>query len=90
MYLNLGEYSRQGGFILDSSGNNMLDYIGKYETMGEDLKIISENINLNMKIKGSYDSTKKVDYKKMYTRFSRKTVGRCFSEEIKMFDYKFG
>jgi hypothetical protein len=70
----------------------VLDYIGKYETLREDLEHILQKLNLpflNLTKEKSNFRGKNKEYREFYNDKLKKIVEKNYKEEIDLFSYKF-
>lgn len=78
-------------YVSDSKGNLLLDYIGKYETINNDIVNILQSVKIKNKelpfinVTPNNDS----DYRKYYNQESRDIVEKVFSKDLEYFNYKF-
>ena len=86
--------SRQLDFIVDpSNGKRLIDYIGRFETLAQDITIIQENVGINVKRsiehKNMSSKRKKKDYRKYYNEESRVMVEEYFKTDLELLGYDF-
>lgn len=89
LYAGMGMLRSQLYWIKDFSGSIPLDYIGRFENLGEDFQEICKQMNvidvtLPHKIKGTSE-----DYREHYDEVSKKIIMETYEDEIKMFGYAF-
>ena len=65
-----------------------VDFVGKYENLLEDWKIISKKINNNNPLE-KINTSKHAPYKEYYTKKSARIIGEFYSKDIELFDYAF-
>lgn len=73
---------------IDDDVNN-IDYIGRVETISEDLMRIGKKFNIEISEIKKLNTSSHKDYKEMYDDESRDRVAEIFAKDIEMFDYKF-
>jgi hypothetical protein len=79
----------QSAFVCDETGQLLVDYVGRFERIHEDFRVIAERIGL-----GSIElpHLKKVEhppYQELYSPETRALVARAFERDIGMFGYDF-
>jgi hypothetical protein len=76
--------------ITDEYNNNLMDYIGKVESIGEDLEYISKVLNIHYDdIPKLKDNNNRPNYRKFYTKRTKDIVEKLYSEDIKNLSYEF-
>jgi hypothetical protein len=76
--------------LCNPEGELIVDYVGRFESLENDLKIICEKIGIeSIKIFHKNKSNHK-DYKSYYNNRTIELVGTHHDEDIKMFGYNFG
>ena len=78
----------QKEFIYDSSGNLIVDFVGKFENLKTDFDIICNKLNLENQLPHFNQSSKK-SYKEYYSQRTKALVEEHYREDIKLLDYKF-
>ena len=86
--LNNDKRKCQKEFVLDRSGNKIIDYIGKFENLEYDFGEICRIIGVDVRIP-HFNQSNKNDYRKYYSRESRDLVSDYYSSDIELFDYEF-
>tara|TARA_B100000579_G_C22033111_1_gene489145 strand:- start:276 stop:479 length:204 start_codon:yes stop_codon:yes gene_type:complete len=67
----------------------MLDFVGRFESLGKDLGYISDKLKLNLGELPHLNKSEKVDYRLVYTDSSIDKVSKLYAEDIGIFDYTF-
>lgn len=76
-------------YISDDNGKILVDYIGKFENLNEDIKIIGERIGyVNLTIP-HLNKFKHKDYRTYYTDRDIELVQEMYKRDIDYFNYKF-
>ena len=75
-------------FICDSNGKLLVDYLGRFETLNDDIQAISNQINFNIDIKHFNKSTHD-NYRNIYDEEMKTIVETLYEEDIHLFNYKF-
>ena len=78
----------QQDFIYDESGNQIVDFIGKFENINSDFKTICSNLNINEGMPHFNQSSKR-SYKEYYTKRSKELVENYYLKDIELFGYQF-
>lgn len=83
----------QYSFITSSKNRNEIkvDFLGRYENLEEDFRIITEKIGLNNTQLLKINTTKKKekDYRELYTKAMEEKVAHIYRHDIKLFNYHF-
>jgi len=85
----------QSGFIIGFSYfldiNNViaLDYVGKFETLENDFRLVQRRINIPIKHLPVTNKTKHNNYKTYYNGKSKRIVKKAFEKYIDYFNYTF-
>jgi hypothetical protein len=78
-------------WFLSPHGDVMVDYIGKFETIDQDWKKISEKIGINSVLpKLNVNNERVRDYTRYYNKETMSIVSERFAVDIDYFGYKFG
>lgn len=76
--------------IRDENKNIMMDFIGKFENIDNDLKYICDKLNINHNKLPHQNTSNHKPYYEYYTEQQMMYVGDIYREEIEMFNYEFG
>jgi len=74
-------------FLHDRDGRCLVDYIGRFERIGEDFKTICEKIGIEAELPHVNASKRKRDYHSYYTDETRDMVADLFQSDIEKFGY---
>jgi chondroitin 4-sulfotransferase 11 len=75
-------------YITDESGNIIVDYIGKYETLQEDYLFLKNKLALPDEIP-HVNSSKRGNYREYYTEETMEIVAKRFQRDIDFWKYEF-
>lgn len=78
----------QLGFLVDSRGKFLLDYIGRFENLEEDFAEICNHLQVSAELPHS-NRSQHGDYQSYYTDVTRKQVAEHWAEEIRRLSYNF-
>lgn len=84
----LNAANNQVKWIFDKSGNQLVDFIGRFENLNEDSQYVFSRLG----VEESLEHVNKTDhppYQEMYTDKTRETVRRMYREDIEAFEYEF-
>ena len=76
--------------ITDDTGNLLVNYIGKLETLNEDLDAISKKSSLQFNAFPHFHKTKRKNYQEYYTEELAEKVRKRYASDINFFKYCFG
>ena len=78
----------QSGFLLDSEGNLLVDFVGKVENIEEDFSKICKKIGINSKLPFT-NVSKHTHYRDYYDAETRDLTAKIYQEDIARFGYMF-
>lgn len=77
--------------IYDESGEVLVDFVGRFERLEDDLNQISTRMGISAEVKmGHIHKTKHKPYTDYYDDDTQLAVGNLFSEDVAKFGYEFG
>ena len=80
----------QGGFIYSNSGELLVDFVGRYETIESDFQAVCNQIGVKAELpKLNVSNNNNRPYRECYTSVTRDLVGKALSSDIKLFGYGF-
>lgn len=79
----------QSDFLADSSGKIGVDYIGRYESLSEDMQHIAQKLGLILPLPHLNRSVRSGDYRRYYGPTTRKMIEDVFVEDLLNFGYDF-
>jgi len=79
----------QHTFLRDSKGEINIDFIGRFENINEDFKIIAKKFDMSDLLPKTNTSQRKKNYKNVYSPASKELVQRLYYKDIEIFDYEF-
>lgn len=78
-------------YITDENGNVIVDYIGRFESLDETMRVVAKTIGVEFQpLLHLNKSSRNKDYTGYYNDECRAIIERLFLEEIEMFEYQFG
>ena len=84
------KHQNQLDWFLDEKGNIAVDFIGKFETLNEDWKIISTNLDIKQSLPhNNKNPSKKKHYSAYYTDELKNIIAEKFKVDIAYFGYTF-
>lgn len=78
----------QSDYIVDSKDNIIVDTIGKFENIKDDIKIIENNIDFNLQIPHINKSNHR-HYSSYYDKFSKNLVIKNFEKDFHLLKYSY-
>jgi hypothetical protein len=79
----------QKDFITDEQGNNIVDFVGRFERIADDFQQLCRLLQLKNVALPHVNASKHVDYRKYYSNKTRDLIEECFREDIDAFGYAF-
>ena len=80
----------QSDYLIDLHGDNMVDYIGRYETLQEDFDHVCKKIGIPpKKLPHKRRATDRGSYHRYYTDNTIELVNNHFKRDIEMLGFKF-
>ena len=77
-------------WIVNAEGKVIVDYVGKFENLEYDFKVICEHLGLEDSTLPMTLDSGKVTYIDAYDNSLKKLVAERYHKEIKLFNYRFG
>jgi len=84
----LGEM-RQVDFLTDESGNLIVDFVGRFETLHQDVDYLCRKLKLEKQAFPHRNKSSHVDYRKYYNDRTQRLVHQYFQKDIDLFGYEF-
>ncbi|MBF2073842.1 MAG: sulfotransferase family 2 domain-containing protein [Synechococcales cyanobacterium C42_A2020_086] len=84
------ERTLQKEFVTDEQGNLIVDYIGRFEQLGEDFEKICHLIGLDVSLPQFNKTKNRKPYTDYYNERTKNLVYDYFKEDIDYFGYQFG
>ena len=82
-------WNLQHKWLCDKKGNLIVDYVGKFESLNEDLLTICNKINIDVpKLKHLKNSKRKRAYGEFYNDKTRKIVSEACAKDFELFGYQ--
>ena len=79
----------QSYYVTDEQGNEVIDFIGRFEYLEEDMKKVIEATGIRSATMPHDNATEHKHYREYYSDKSRKFVEKYFKWEIEKFGYEF-
>lgn len=76
-------------FVCDPYGNIKVNFIGRFESIENDFKYISQKINCNDYLEHTNKSNNSMAYKEFYTKKSIEIIRNIYTKDIELFGYNF-
>ena len=83
-------FCNQSEWLLDTSGQSLVDYVCRFENLRNDLETVENNIGLRfMDYLPHYNRSAHGHYSEYYNDRTRKIIEDHFSQDIRLFGYTF-
>ena len=79
----------QNNYIEFSDGERFIDFVGKFENLEEDWKILSDRFGIKSQIKKQKYRTNKEYYRSNYNSELIEIVSNIYKRDLELFDYEF-
>ena len=79
----------QSVWVCDNEGKLLVDYIGRFESLQEDLDRISKEIGIPFKPLAHTNGSTHKHYQDYYTNETRAIVAKAYKRDIELFNYDF-
>ncbi len=76
-------------YVMDSAGNKMVDFVGRFEQLEKDFSAVCRKIGINASLPHIGGVKGKKHYSVYYTPVTRKLAKSMFVEDLKVFNYRF-
>jgi len=80
--------ANQFPYVTDAQGNQIVDFVGHYETLAEDFAKVCARLKIKAELPHANVSDHR-DYRTYYTPETREFVAKQFRRDIEMFGYNF-
>ncbi|HIK31249.1 MAG TPA: sulfotransferase family 2 domain-containing protein [Oscillatoriales cyanobacterium M59_W2019_021] len=78
----------QSDWIVDNSGEILVDFVGRFESLEGDFKVVCDRLNRNVELPHKKKSERR-SYQSYYDRESQEIIAEWFREDIDRFGYQF-
>ncbi len=82
------ESANQYHYVTDARGNQIVDFVGRFETLAEDFAKVCTKLKIQVQLPHVNVSEHR-DYRTYYTAETREFVAKKFQRDIEMFGYDF-
>jgi hypothetical protein len=86
-----GHFRSQHTFLTDEEGKIGVDFLGRFERLAEDFRLVQERIGLPRNELPWLQKARNAErYTDFYDKETRQIAGERFRQDIEMFGYEFG
>jgi hypothetical protein len=78
----------QTSCLVDENGSLLVDFVGKFENLNEDFRIICQKVGISARLP-HINKSKRTDYRDYYDSETREVTARLYAEDIERFGYTF-
>jgi hypothetical protein len=89
LFLNTKFFAPQFVWLCDSKGRLITDFVGRFESLHQDLATLSRSIAIDPSGLSHRNVTKHKPYQEYYTTEGRNIVERAYARDVALFDYAF-
>ena len=83
-------FENQYNFIYDNNGNNILDFVGRFENLQDDFNTVLQKINFQGDtILPTKHKTDHLSYRDFYDEQTKDIVEQLYKKDIETFNYEF-
>jgi hypothetical protein len=84
-------FKSQASFLWDKDGNQLVDFIGKLESLESDFHYVSKKHNFNVNVLPHLKKSKERNhnYQRHYTDETKKLVTKRYEKDIRLLGYSF-
>lgn len=82
-------FQSQMDFLIDSSGNIGVDFIGRFETLEEDFQFVTEKLGIRRELNKTNSSERESSYRHYYDEGTKRIVEEVYKKDIEHFQYTF-
>jgi hypothetical protein len=86
--LRLSQANVQADWVTDSSGNLVVDFVGKFENLSAGIETVFERLGIDEEL-GHKNKTQHKSYRTYYTTETRGIVGQLYRRDVELFGYAF-
>jgi hypothetical protein len=79
-------------FLLRRSGNMGVEFIGRYETLDRDFRVVADRLGSKAQLEAANQTRppeSRPDYRERYSPKAREVVAQVYRRDIKLFEYRF-
>lgn len=78
----------QSAFIFDETGDQLVDFVGRFENLSADFRTVCEKIGVSADLPFLNVSKRRSDWRSYYTNETRGMVEELFHSDLERFDYR--
>lgn len=78
----------QHQFVLDPTGNPLVDFLGRYENLEEDFRRVCEEIGVRALLPHA-NASQRSDYRRYYDSETAAQINAFYRDDIELFGYRF-
>jgi len=82
-------FEHQSRYTTGEDGENLMDFVGRFETIGDDYGAICDRIGIPRQTLPHFRKTKRDAYRSYYNERSRAIIGKWYEQDIELFKYQF-
>jgi len=81
--------SMQYDFLSDANGQLLVDFIGRFEDLGQDFEVLKKKLGIDANLPHANSSERNVSYREYYSKASKEIVDEVYAKDIEYFGFDF-
>ncbi|MEZ8325724.1 sulfotransferase family 2 domain-containing protein [Vibrio cyclitrophicus] len=81
-------FAPQSDYIFDKKNNQQVDFIGKFENINEDFKLVARDLGLDSEL-SKVNKSDRTDYQDYYNESMIKVVEKVYARDLDLLGYKY-
>jgi hypothetical protein len=82
-------FAPQYWYVIDKKGDIAINFIGKIETLADDIALLEQRLNITIEIQQLNKSSRVKNYRDYYNEQTQQIVADIYKKDIELFNYRF-